>query len=97
MWNATTISAVLTVGLLLIAAIAGAGRALYKRGKEEQSLTSSIDRLDQTGQRQADAAVELAGQVGALRVTLERHSETLVEHHWRLRALEDKTAEAGVH
>jgi hypothetical protein len=96
MWNAATISTVIMGGLMLIAAIAGIGRALYKRGREEQSLTSSIDRLDQTGQRQADAANELAGQVGALRVTIERHSETLVEHHWRLRALEDRTVEVKV-
>jgi hypothetical protein len=94
--NAATISAVVVGALMLITFIGGLLRWFYKRGRDEQSLTSSIDRLDQTGNRQAKAAEELAAQVGGLRDTLEKHSETLVEHHWRLKALEGRTVEVKV-
>lgn len=94
--NAATISAVIMGAVMLITFIGAMARWLYRRGQEEQSLTSSIDRLDQTGNRQARAAEELAAQVGGLRVTLEKHGETLVEHHWRLHALENRTVEVKV-
>ena len=92
-----TISAVVMGALMLITFIGASARWLYKRGREEQSLTSSINRLDETGNRQAKAAEELAAQVGGLRDTIEKHSETLVEHHWSIKALESKTVEVKVH
>jgi len=93
------LSTIATVGLFIIAAaglIAGGIAWLYRRGRQEQSLTSSIDRLDLTGNRQAKAAEELAAQVGGLRDVIEKHSETLVEHHWRIKALEGRTVEVKV-
>jgi hypothetical protein len=76
-----------------VAAIAGATTAFlggglgviawfYRRGKSEQSLSSSVE-------KHAEATELLAAQVGGLRDTLEDHGNKLVEHHWRLKALED--------
>jgi hypothetical protein len=53
----------------------------YKRGKSEQSLSSSVE-------KHAEATVLLAAQVGGLRDTLEDHGNLLIEHHWRIKALE---------
>jgi hypothetical protein len=79
--NAATIATVL-MAILGTLSIAGAGAAwLYRRGKDEQALSNSVE-------RHAIATEDLAGQVSGLRTTLEGHSVTLTEHHFRLKALE---------
>jgi hypothetical protein len=70
--NAGTISAVVMAALMLIAAIGGVGRWLYRRGRDEQSLSSSVR--------------ELAVQVGKLADKLDKHGDQLTDHEIRLRA-----------
>ena len=80
--NAATIATVALAAISFLSLVAGGAAWLYRRGKDEQSLASSVD-------RHAAATEDLAGQVGGLRVTLEAHGATLTEHHFRLKALED--------
>lgn len=68
----------------------GVLRFAYKRGRSEQTIASSIDKQAEATTRNTAATVELASQVGGLRVTLESHSQLLTEHHFRLKALEDR-------
>lgn len=72
----------------VLGGLAGIIAWFYRRGKQEQALANSVD-------RNTEATTELAAQVGGLRVTLEAHSVTLMEHHFRLNALE-KEREAKV-
>jgi len=65
-------------------------RSIYKRGRNEEAIASSIDRQAEATTRNTEATTELAAQVGGLRVTLESHSQVLTEHHFRLKALEDR-------
>jgi hypothetical protein len=66
----------------ILGAILGIIAWFYRRGKSEQSLSSSVE-------KHAEATELLAAQVGGLRDTLEDHGNRLVEHHWRLKALEE--------
>lgn len=68
----------------------GVLRSVYKRGRNEEAIASSIDRQADATTRNTEATTELAAQVGGLRVTLESHSQVLTEHHFRLKALEDQ-------
>ena len=79
--NTATIAAVVMATLMLVGAILGMISWFYRRGKSEQSLSGSVE-------KHAEATELLAAQVGGLRDTLQVHGETLVEHHWRIRALE---------
>jgi hypothetical protein len=63
--------------------LSGAAAWFYRRGRAEQVLSSSIE-------RNSDATEDLAAQVGGLRTTLESHTQILTEHHFRLKALEEK-------
>lgn len=76
-----TVAAVAGGAVAFLTAIAAGIAWFYKRGKAEQSLSGSVE-------RHAEATVLLAAQVGGLRDTLEAHGNTLVEHHWRIKALE---------
>lgn len=76
-----TVAAVAGSTLAFLGAIGGAIAWFYRRGKLEQSLSGSVE-------RHAEATEMLAAQVGGLRDTLEEHGNLLVEHHWRLKALE---------
>lgn len=94
--DASTIATVV-IGVLAVLGAFGAILAwFYRRGQQEQSLAGSVKELSASGDRQAQAMETLAAQVGGLRVSLETHSETLVEHHWRLKALEDRKVEIKV-
>lgn len=61
----------------------------YKRGRQEQALANSVD-------KNTEATNLLAAQVGGLRETLETHSQVLTEHHFRLKALEDREVKVTV-
>jgi hypothetical protein len=84
-----TIAAVAGATLAFLGAIGGAVHWFYRRGRIEQSLSGSVE-------RHAEATVLLAAQVGGLRDTLEDHGNLLVEHHWRLKALEDTSVKVTV-
>jgi hypothetical protein len=49
-----------------------------------------IFKLSSSLNRNTEATEDLAAQVGGLRVTLESHTQILTEHHFRLKALEDR-------
>jgi sensor domain CHASE-containing protein len=83
--TAATVIAACVVFLTLVGAVAA---WLYRRGRDEQSLSSSVDKQADATNRNTVATEMLAAQVGGLRDTLERHGNTLVEHDWRLKALE---------
>lgn len=89
---ATVAMGVLTV----IGAIIGIIAWFYKRGRMEQAIAGSIDRQAEATNRNTSATNELAAQVGGLRVTLESHSQVLTEHHFRLKALEDREVRVTV-
>jgi membrane protein implicated in regulation of membrane protease activity len=76
-----TVATVIAATLAGLATVVGVIAWFYRRGRSEQSLSNSVE-------RHAEATEMLAGQVGGLRDTLEEHGNLLVEHHWRLRALE---------
>lgn len=80
--DAAQISTVVVTGLAVLGTMGGVTAWFYRRGQQEQSLASSVE-------RHADATEMLAEQVGGLRKTLESHDKMLTEHHWRLKALED--------
>ena len=75
------VAAVIAAVIAVIGGLAGFVAWFYRRGRNEQSLASSVE-------RHAEATGMLAAQVGGLRDTLEAHGNTLTEHHWRLSALE---------
>lgn len=85
-----TIAAVVIAVLAVLSTIGGLVAWLYRRGRQEQSLASSVERQADATNRNTVATEMLAAQVGGLRDTLEAHGNTLTEHHWRLRALEVK-------
>jgi hypothetical protein len=87
--NPATISTVIIAFLALIAAIGGGMRWLYRRGRDEQTLSGSIEKQAEATDRNTAATADLAGQVGGLRKTLEDHGNRLIEHHYRIKALED--------
>lgn len=78
-------AAVLTV----LAGLVGLIAWFYRRGRQEQALASSVD-------RNTEATNNLAAQVGGLRDTLESHSQVLTEHHFRLKALEEREVRVTV-
>ena len=82
------IGVVIGAAVAALTALAAAGHWFYKRGRDEQSLSSSIDRQAVATSKNTEATEMLAAQVGGLRDTLEAHGNTLTEHHWRLKALE---------
>ena len=84
-----TIGTVVMAALLLMGGIAGTIAWFYRRGKDEQSLSDSVKQQAVATNRNTAATELLAAQVGGLRDTLESHGNTLVEHHWRLKALEE--------
>lgn len=71
-------------------------RSVYKRGRNEQAIASSIDKQAEATTRNTAATVELAAQVGGLRSILQDHGQTLTEHHFRLKALEDREVRVTV-
>lgn len=71
-------------------------RWFYHRGRNEEAIASSIDRQADATTRNTAATVELAAQVGGLRDTLQNHSQTLTEHHFRLKALEDREVKVTI-
>lgn len=77
-----TLAAVAGAVLAAMGSIGGILAWFYRRGRGEQRLSTSVD-------RNTEATTELAAQVGGLRDTLEAHGNTLTEHHWRLKALEE--------
>lgn len=94
--SVTTIAAIV-VAVISVLGLAGTGVAwLYKRGRTEQSLSDSVDRQAEATNRNTAATELLAGQVGGLRDTLEEHGNLLVEHHWRLNALENQKMKVTV-
>ncbi len=76
-----TVAVVAASTVAFLGTIAAAIAWFYRRGRLEQSLSGSVE-------RHAEATEMLAAQVGGLRDTLEEHGNLLVEHHWRLKALE---------
>ena len=82
--------------IALLALLWAIVRFIYKRGRDEQSIANSIDKQAEATNRNTSATNELAAQVGGLRVTLESHSQVLTEHHFRLKALEEKEREVRV-
>ena len=79
-----TTVATIVMATVAILGVIGAGIAwFYRRGRDEQALSSSVD-------KNTDATNLLAAQVGGLRDILETHTVTLTEHHFRLKALEDR-------
>jgi hypothetical protein len=82
-------SVIAALGLMgvFIKGIDRRGRDKQAMTDNQQSLASSIDdlkvSLKETGERQSVAIDNLAAQVGGLNVTL-------TEHHFRIKALEDK-------
>lgn len=77
--NAGTLSAVVIATLAILAAAGGGMSWLYRRGRDEQSLSNSVE-------QHARATGELAAQVGKLSDKLESHGSQLVDHEYRLRA-----------
>jgi hypothetical protein len=65
-------------------------RWIDRRGRDQQSLTDSIQGLKETGDRQARAMEGLGAQVGGLAAEVSGLNVTLTEHHFRLKALEDR-------
>jgi hypothetical protein len=88
--NPSTVAAIVLAVVASVGALATILRWFYQRGRGEEKLMLSMDRLTETGNRQAVAVDNLAGQVSGLRTSLEKHSERLTEHHWRLAALEQQ-------
>jgi len=70
--DAGTISTVVIAVLALLGAFGAIARWIYVRGKDEQSLSSSVK--------------ELAIQVGKLADKMDRHGDQLTDHEIRLRA-----------
>jgi hypothetical protein len=88
-----------TVGGTIIALVSVVGvilRSVYKRGRNEEVIASSIDRQAEATGRNTAATVELAAQVGGLKDILLSHGQTLTEHHFRLKALEDREVRVTV-
>jgi hypothetical protein len=88
-----------TVGGTIIALVSIVGvilRSVYKRGRNEEAIASSIDRQAEATGRNTAATVELAAQVGGLKDILLSHGQTLTEHHFRLKALEDREVRVTV-
>ena len=85
----TLIATIVTAVIIALGAIVGVIAWFYRRGRSEQSLSSSVE-------KHAEATELLAAQVGGLRDTLEVHGNTLTEHHWRLKALEDSGVKVTV-
>jgi hypothetical protein len=84
-----TVATVVIATLTFLGIIGGVANWLYRRGGNERDLSESIT-------RNTAATTELAAQVGGLRTTLEAHGNTLTEHHWRLKALEDTSVKVTV-
>jgi len=91
-----TIAAVAGTIIALLGILWAIVRSIYKRGRSEEAIASSIDRQAEATTRNTEATTELAAQVGGLRVTLESHSQVLTEHHFRLKALEDREVRVTV-
>jgi hypothetical protein len=79
----------ITATVAVTGLLASAFAWIYKRGRSEQVLSSSID-------RNSEATENLAAQVGGLRIILESHTQTLTEHHFRLKALEDREVKVTI-
>lgn len=84
-----TVSEVVMAVIVVMGAITATIAWFFRRGKQEGNLASSVE-------KHAEATTELAAQVGGLRDTLQAHGETLTEHHWRLKALEERKVEVRV-
>lgn len=75
---------VITASIAVICCLAGVIAWFYRRGRSEQALSNSVD-------RNTEATNLLAAQVGGLRDILQVHDHTLTEHHYRIKALEDRS------
>lgn len=94
--SASTVAAFIAAAAVFLSLIGAIAAWLYRRGKDEQSLSSSVEKQAEATNRNTVATELLAAQVGGLRDTIETHGNTLTEHHWRLKALESRTVEVKV-
>jgi hypothetical protein len=88
-----TIGTVVLAVLAFLAATGGGVAWFYRRGRDEQSLASSVARQAEATELNTRVTEMLAAQVGGL---LEAHGNQLTEHHWRLKALEDRRLEVKI-
>lgn len=93
---AETIATVAGTIIAFLGVLWAVARFLYKRGRNEEAIASSIDRQAEATGRNTAATVELAAQVGGLKDILLSHGQTLTEHHFRLKALEEREVRVTV-